>query len=396
MNPLIRRSVAPSLLTVRSIPGRRLPDLRGYLMSKRLWRIIALVFAVVLIASACSSDSDDDASDGDSGDTDDTVELTQDGSLLDDVIAADSVKCGTRDALPGFAVLTDEGEHVGFDNDFCRAIAAGVLGDSEKADFVDLETDDRFTALQSGEIDVLVRNTTWTAGRDGGEGATFLQPNFYDGQGMMVASDSGFSNLEALDGKVICAAGGTTSEGNVVAEFTRLGVAPSEVLSFDDTDLLQEAFQAGRCDGWTSDTAQLVGLRSEYPDGPDALTILDGVFSKEPLAPAVIDGQSSWAQAVDWAVFATIQAEEFGITSENVDDFLTSDDPAILSFLGQEVEGATFNPGLGLPDDFNYQIVKQVGNYGEIYEEHIAPLGLDRGLNSLFSDGGQLYAPPYR
>ncbi len=352
------------------------------------------MFAVVLIASACSSD--DDASDGDSGDTDDTVELTQDDNLLDDVIAADSVKCGTRDALPGFAVLTDDGEHVGFDNDFCRAIAAGVLGDSEKAEFVDLETDDRFTALQSGEIDVLVRNTTWTAGRDGGEGATFLQPNFYDSQRMMVASDSGFTNLEALDGKVICSASGTTSEGNVVAEFTRLGVAPSEVLSFDDTDLLQEAFQAGRCDGWTSDGAQLVGLRSEYPDGPDALTILDGSFSKEPLAPAVIDGQSSWAQAVDWAVFATIQAEEFGITSENVDDFLTSDDLAILSFLGQEVEGTTFNPGLGLPDDFNYQIVKQVGNYGEIYEEHIAPLGLARDLNTLFGDGGQLYAPPYR
>ena len=269
-----------------------------------------------------------------------------------------------------------------------------VLGDASKVVFVDLETADRFTALQSGEIDVLVRNTTWTATRDGAEGATFLQPNFYDGQGMMVATDSGIGSLEDLDGGVICSAGGTTSEGNVANEFTRLGLA-ADVLSFDDTDLLQEAFQAGRCDGWTSDTGQLVGLRSTYPDGPEALTILDGVvFSKEPLAPAVIDGETAWAQAVNWSVFAVIQAEEFGITSANIDSFLTDPDPRILKFLGVEVDGATLNPGLGLPDDFNYQVVSQVGNYAEIYDRHITPLGLPRGNNELWFNGGLLYAPP--
>lgn len=356
-------------------------------------RSVAIAASLLIVGAGCSSSGDDaDGGDGDG----DNVDLTQGGGVLESVIENDSVKCGTRDALPGFAVLTSDGEHVGFDNDFCRAIAAGILGDATKVEFVDLETDDRFTALQSGEVDVLVRNTTFTAGRDGGEGATFLQPNFYDGQGMMVKADSGFGSLDDLSGAVICSAGGTTSEGNIANEFTRLGLDAPEVVSYEDTDVLQEAFQADRCDGWTSDISQLTGLRSEYPDGADSLVILDEVFSKEPLAPAVLDGENDMAQAVNWAVFAMIQAEEFGITKDNVDDFLTSEDPNILRFLGQEVEGASFDPGLGLPIDFNYQIVSQVGNYGEVYDAHITPLGLERGLNSLWNDGGQLYAPPYR
>ena len=197
-------------------------------MYRRILGSFSLLIAFLLIAAACTSSSSDDAgsdggsdsadggsdgSGGDSADGDgDTVELTQGGNLLADVLANDVVRCGTRDALPGFAVLTDAGDHVGFDNDFCRAIAAAVLGDATKIDFVDLETADRFTALQSGEVDVLVRNTTWTAGRDGTEGATFLQPNFYDGQGMMVASDSGYATLADLDGLVVCSAGGVTLE----------------------------------------------------------------------------------------------------------------------------------------------------------------------------------------
>jgi len=364
-------------------------------MRTRLWRLLAIAGAVAVFSAACTGASDG----GDAGPTareaGDTVDLTQGGSVLHEVLARDSVRCGTRDALPGFAVLTADGDHVGFDNDFCRAIAAAVLGDASKVDFVDLETSARFTALQSGEVDVLVRNTTWTAGRDGTEGVTFLQPNFYDGQGMMVLSDSGFETLADLDGSVICSAGGTTSEGNVANEFARQGL-DGEVLSFEDTDLLQKAFQAGRCDGWTSDVSQLTGLRSEYSDGASALTILEEVFSKEPLAPAVLDGETAWAQAVNWAVFAVIQAEEWGITSANVDTFLTSSDPNILKFLGVAADGATFNPGLGLPDDFAYQVISQVGNYAEIYDEHIAPLGLSRGNNAQWFDGGMLYAPPYR
>jgi general L-amino acid transport system substrate-binding protein len=322
------------------------------------------------------------------------------GGLLAEVIARDELNCGTRDELPGFAVLTAEGDHVGFDADFCRVIAAAVLGDASKVNFVDLATEDRFTALQSGQIDVLVRNTTWTAVRDGSESAAFLQPTFYDGQGMMVTSDSGFADIAEMDGVIVCVATGTTTEGNAATEATRLGVE-WEVRPFDSPDLIQEAFLAGSCDGWSSDVSQLTALRSVYPDGPETLTILPQVFSKEPLTPAVRDGDTEWAQAVNWAILATIQAEEFGITSDSVDDTLAStEDISILRFLGAEFEtddGPTvLDPGLGLPVDFAYQVVSQVGNYGEIFERHLTPLGIERGLNALYTDGGLMYAAPYR
>jgi general L-amino acid transport system substrate-binding protein len=376
---------------------------------RRLRTTAALIAALALIIGACTGDDDDAAPDttqadtgGDTGtDGDDDDGAPAAGETLSSVQSAGSVRCGTRDDLPGFAVLDPSGEHVGFDSDFCRVIAAAVLGDADAVEMVDVETADRFTALQSGEIDVLVRNTTWTATRDGAEGATFLQPNFYDGQGMMVAADSGIGSIEELAGQVVCAAGGTTTEGNVATEFNRLGLELPEVLSFDSVDLLQEAFQEGRCDGWTSDQSQLTALRSAYPDGPESLLILQGTFSKEPLGPAVRDGDSQWAQVVEWAIFATIQAEEFGITSENVDEIRdTSEDPSVLQFLGVEVDGAVTDPGLGLPADFAYQVISQVGNYGEIYERHITPLGIERdappGLNQIWTEGGLHYAPPYR
>ncbi len=378
--------------------------------TSRRFAAALIAAASLLLVSACTGD--DDAS-GDTteaggattpaaGDTAETAAPgTSGGGASGDTLAAvqsaDVVRCGTRDDLPGFAVLDSAGEHVGFDADFCRVIAAAVLGDATKVEFVDVATDDRFTALQSGEIDVLVRNTTWTATRDGTEAVQFLQPTFYDGQGMMVAADSGITDLNGLVGGVVCAAGGTTTEGNIATEFERLGLAPPEVLSFDDVALLQQAFQEGRCDGWSSDRSQLTGLRSNYPDGPDSLVILEGTFSKEPLTPGVRDGDSQWAQAVQWAIFAAIQAEEFELTQANVDaERDGSTNPSVQAFLGNEIEGAVLDPGLGLPTDFAYQVVKQVGNYGEIYDRHIVPLGLDRGPNALWSDGGLLYAPPYR
>ena len=360
----------------------------------------AAAVAITLTMTACSDDDDGGgaspttAEDGGSGDTE--ITLVQDGSTLDAIVERGTLKCGTRDALPGFAVLTPEGDHVGFDADFCRVIAAAILGDAEAVEFVDLATEARFTALQSGEIDVLVRNTTWTAGRDGAEGATFLQPTFYDGQGMMVAADAPFESVADMDGTTICVASGTTTEGNVATEFTRLGITPAEVLSFPEPELIQEAFIAGRCDGWSSDVSQLTGLRSEFPEGPDALRILEDVFSKEPLAPAVADGDTELAQAVEWAIYATIQAEEFGIDSTNIGEFQNSEDPNIRTFLGTSEEGGTFDPGLGLPADYAVQVITQVGNYAEIFEEHLAPLGLERGLNTLWTEGGLLYAPPYR
>lgn len=382
------------------------------------FRFMVVLAAFALVLAACTSSDTEgtsttsapgDTSTGDTSSGGTTAEggttttgpaVQAEGGVLAAVQDREELNCGTRDALPGFAVLTDEGEHVGFDSDFCRVIAAAVLGDAEAVNHVDLETPDRFTALQSGQIDVLVRNTTWTATRDGLEGATFLTTTYYDGQGMMVAADSGFESVEDMDGVIVCVATGTTTEGNAAAESARLGL-DWEVRPFADTDLIQEAFQAGQCDGWSSDTSQLVGLRSVYPDGPDSLTILPEVFSKEPLGPAVLDGDTEWAQVVNWAVLATIQAEEFGITSDNVDDMLNSDDTRIVSFLGGEFEDSegnltTLDPGLGLPTDFAYQIVSQVGNYGEIFEANLAPLGLQRGPNALWFDGGLLYAPPYR
>jgi len=364
----------------------------------------AILLTAVLALTACTGDDDGDASDETSGATSTPAATNAPGQpgpggsdVLGTVQRNGRVRCGTRDDLPGFASLDPSGAHVGFDTDFCRVIAAAVLGDAEAVDFVDLETANRFTALQSGEIDVLVRNTTWTAVRDGTEGATFLQPNFYDGQGMMVSTDSGIDQVADLAGQVVCVAGGTTTEGNVATEFERLGAQPPEILSFESVELVQQAFQEGRCDGWSSDRSQLTSLRAAYPEGPESLTILEGTFSKEPLAPAVRDGDSRWAQVVEWAVMATIQAEEFDISSENVDEVRSSSaDPNVLRFLGQPVDGTVLDPGLGLPPDFAYHVVSQVGNYGEIYDRNITPLGLERGLNALWTDGGLLYAPPYR
>ncbi len=365
--------------------------------------LIGLLSVMMLLVAACTStEGESETTAPATGETVTTgnggSEST--GSMLETVLENDMIRCGTRDALPGFAVLQDDGSHVGFDSDFCRVIAAAVLGDAEKVEHVDLETADRFTALQSGQIDVLVRNTTWTASRDGGEGATFLTVTYYDGQAMMVAADSPYQSVSDMAGSVVCVTKGTTTEGNAAGESARLGL-DWEVRPFDDTDLLQEAFLAGQCDGWSSDSSQLVGLRSAYPDGADALRILPEVFSKEPLAPAVLDGDTEWAQVVNWAIMATIQAEEFGITQANVDEMLNSEDTRIRSFLGAEYTDSDGNvtvtdPGLGLPTDFAYQVVKQVGNYGEIFERHLAPLGLERGVNALWVDGGLLYVPPYR
>lgn len=378
-------------------------------MLDRKRAFIALLSALMLLLAACTSDdggsdttaapaTDDSVAEENGGDTGSS---TDSGSVMDTVMANDVVRCGTRDALPGFAVLQDDGTHVGFDSDYCSVIAAAVLGDATKVEHVDLETADRFTALQSGQIDVLVRNTTWTANRDGNEGANFLTTTYYDGQGMMVNAGV-YESVADMAGAVVCVTKGTTTEGNAAAESDRLGL-DWEVRPFDDTDLLQEAFVAGQCDGWSSDTSQLVGLRSEYPDGPDALTILPEVFSKEPLGPAVLDGDTEWAQAVNWAIMATIQAEEFGLTSDNVDSVLADPEtPAsVLSFLGAEFTDSdgnttTLDPGLGLPTDFAYQVISQVGNYGEIFERHLAPLGLERGVNALWNDGGLMYAAPYK
>jgi len=323
--------------------------------------------------------------------------------LLAEVQARGTLNCGVNNVVPGFGFVDEAGEHLGFDIDFCRAIAAGVLGDAAAVEFVDLTAEQRFTALQSGEVDVLVRNTTNTSSRDGGLAATFLTTTFYDGQGMMVSADSGFTTVDDMTDTSICVLSGTTTELNLTTRMAGINYTP---LTFEENPLIQAAFIEGQCDGWTSDKSQLAGVRSAWPEdqgGPEALVILEETFSKEPLGPAVLDGDSQWAQAVDWIVIATIQAEEFGIDSTNVGTFADTEDAGIRNFLGLPVETdagtAPFDPGLGLATDFAAQVIGQVGNYAEIYDRNVGPgtpLGLERGVNALWTDGGLLYAPPYR
>ncbi|HEX8581290.1 MAG TPA: amino acid ABC transporter substrate-binding protein [Acidimicrobiales bacterium] len=373
-----------------------------------------LVVALLLTAGAACSEEDDPndessgttaAPSGQQGDDeggegeDDTVQ-TGGGDVLQTVQDRGTLVCGVNDAVPGFGVVDENGEFSGFDIDYCRAIAAAVLGDAEAVEFRPLSADERFTALQSGEVDVLVRNTTHTATRDGSEGAAFAPTTFYDGQAMMVAADSGFGSIDDMDGATICVLSGTTTELNLATRFNQAGLT-FEPLSFEDVDLIQEAFIQGQCDGWTSDGSQLAGIRSAWPDaegGPEALTIFEERFSKEPLAPAVRGDDPQWLDVVSWVVWATIQAEELGLDSTNIADETGEDSEDVARLLGLPVgeDNAVFDPGLGLPPDFVVQVVSQVGNYGEIYERNIGPLGIERGLNALYLDGGLQYAPPYR
>ncbi|HYZ98538.1 MAG TPA: amino acid ABC transporter substrate-binding protein [Acidimicrobiales bacterium] len=364
-----------------------------------------------LFAAACSDDDGDEAADED-GDEEAAATGGGDGAaggLLGEVQSRGTLQCGVNETVPGFGLVDEQGEFAGFDVEYCRAVAAAVLGDAESVEFTALDAETRFTALQAGDIDVLIRNTTWTSSRDGTEGSRFLVTTFYDGQGMMVNADSDFQSITDMDGTTICVLSGTTTELNLATAAAGAGVDITP-LTFPDNEQLQPAFEAGQCQGWTSDKSQLAGVRSAWPEGqggPDALVILDDTFSKEPLGPVVLDGDDEWADAVNWAVIATIQAEEFGITSDNVEEMTTSENLDILRFLGQpipdeedpEAEAAPFDPGLGLDPEFAVDVISQVGNYAEIYDRNVGPdtpLGLERGFNAQWEDGGLLYAPPYR
>jgi general L-amino acid transport system substrate-binding protein len=371
-------------------------------------RLIALVAVLAMVAAACTTAAEDATTtaapdDGTSETTtaDTAPPTTGGGDTMAAVQERGSVLCGVNQAVPGFGFTDAEGLFSGFDIDYCRALAVAVLGDAEAVDYVPLDAAQRFTALQSGEIDVLIRNTTWTASRDGGEGATFLTTTFYDGQGMMVREDSGFTSVDDMADVAVCVLSGTTTELNLA---TRFGSIPYTPQTFEDNETLQAAFIAGQCDGWTSDKSQLAGVRSNFPDaegGPESLVILDETFSKEPLGPAVRDGDSQWAQVVDWVVIVTILAEELGIESGNVDTFADTENEDIRRLLGLEItdsDGNTsvFDAGLGLDTGWSADVIAAVGNYGEIYERNVAPLGVPRGPNALWTEGGLIYGPPYR
>lgn len=371
-------------------------------------RLACLVATFGMLAGACSDDDEPSGDRGQEG-SDETAQGDEGGGgLLAEVQDRGTLNCGVNETVPGFGLVDDEGAYAGFDIEFCKAVAAAVLGDPEAVEYTPLSAEQRFTALASGEIDVLIRNTTFTASRDGGEGARFLHTTFYDGQGMMVRADAGFDSVEDMGGTTICVLQGTTTELNLQTRFATADL-DYEPLTFTDADQIQEAFTAGQCDGWTSDLSQLAGVRSTFAGegGPESLVIFDEAFSKEPLGPVVRDGDDEWADAVNWAVIATMQAEEFGITQDNVEDQKSSDNPDILRFLGQpipneedpEAEPEPFDPGLGLDPEFAADVIAAVGNYGEIYDRTVGPdtaLALERGLNAQWEDGGLIYAPPYR
>jgi len=369
--------------------------------SKALWRLLAVVLALALVGAACSDDDDDEAAPP-AGQEDENGQAEDSGETLQRVRDRGELKCGVNDQVPGFGFTDEQGAFSGFDIDYCRAVAAAVLGDPEAVDFVVLTAEERFTALQGGDIDVLIRNTTWTASRDGGEGATFATTTFYDAQGMLVKADAGISSLEDLEGASICVLKGTTTELNLATVFGAQGISHTP-LSLETNEDIQPRFIADECEGWTSDKSQLAAIRSAWPEtegGPEALTILEEAMSKEPLGPVTRDGDSEWSHIVDWVVIATIQAEEFGITQANVEGF-ESEDPNVLRFLGKPVppDNEVFESGLGLEADFAIDVIKAVGNYGEIYDRNVgagSPLELDRLQNNLWTEGGLLYAPPYR
>lgn len=318
---------------------------------------------------------------------------TTQAATLDDVKANGAVVCGVSQGLPGFSNPDSDGNWTGLDVDYCRAVAAAVFGDATKAEFKPLSAKTRFTALTSGEIDVLPRNTTLTLSRDAQHG-DFIGVNYYDGQGFMVRKDLGVSSASELNGAAICTNTGTTTELNVADYFRSLGLDYT-VVAFEKADEVVAAYDAGRCDVYTTDQSGIAAQRTKLAD-PSAHIILPEVISKEPLGPLVRHGDNQWADIARWSLNCMINAEEAGITSENVAEMATSDNPDIQRMLGTAGDMGDL---LGIPNDFCLQIISQVGNYAETFDANVGPdtpLGLERGLNALWTDGGILYAPPAR
>ena len=305
-----------------------------------------------------------------------------------------SLICGVSQGLPGFSNPDDRGNWTGFDVDFCRAVAAAVLNDATKVKFTPLSAKDRFEPLKSGDIDLLSRNTTWTLSRDVSYG-NFAGVTYYDGQGFMVRKALRVNSALELNGASVCTLTGTTTELNL-ADYFRANKMSFKPLTIEKLAEVEDAFFSGRCDAYTTDRSGLAATRAGKASNPDDYVILPEVISKEPLAPAVRDGDEEWFDVVKWTVYAMIGAEEKGITSATVDEALKSDDPDVKRMLG-------VSPGLGkalhLDEKWAYNVIKQVGNYGEVFERNVGkqtPLKLDRGLNNLWTQGGLMYAMPFR
>lgn len=313
---------------------------------------------------------------------------------LDIVKERGKVTCGVSQGVTGFSAPDGSGKWSGFDIDFCRAVAAAVLGDPEKVSYVPLSTKERFTALQSGGVDLLSRQTTWTLSRDASLGIHFVGTAYYDGQGFMIRKDLGVDSALKLSGATVCAEQGTTTEQNV-ADYFSANKLKYEPVVIDSADGIIKAFDGGRCDVYTTDASALYAQRLKLTD-PAAYTVLPEIISKEPLGPAVRQGDDKWFNIVRWTLFALVEAEELGIKKDNAKAGLTSVNPAIKRFLGAEGDSGL---QLGLDPRWAYNVVSTVGNYGEIFERNLgqsSELKIDRGINALWNAGGLMYAPPVR
>ena len=316
------------------------------------------------------------------------------GTTLDAIKKNGFIKCGVSDGLPGFSFADEKGNYSGIDVDVCRAVAAAVFGDATKVKFTPLTAKERFTALQSGEVDVLSRNTTWTSNRDSAQGMNFTGVTYYDGQGFLVNKKLGVTSIKQLDGATVCINAGTTHELNL-SDYFRANKKKFTPLTYEKSDESAKSLEAGRCDVLTSDQSQLYAQRLKLAQ-PDQYVILPEVISKEPLGPVVRHGDDEWFDIVKWTLFVMVDAEELGINSKNVEEMKKSTNPDVKRLLGVEGDkGKEF----GLANDWMAVVIKQVGNYGEIFERNVgkdSPLKIARGLNALWNQGGLQYAPPVR
>ncbi|MGB8433162.1 MAG: amino acid ABC transporter substrate-binding protein [Burkholderiales bacterium] len=313
-------------------------------------------------------------------------------STFDAVKAKGYVQCGVNVGLAGFSQPDSKGQWKGIDVDLCRAVAAAVFGDATKVRYTPLTAQQRFTALQSGEVDILSRNTTWTATRDSSLGLNFTGVIYYDGQGFMVPRKLNVKSAKQLNGATVCVQPGTTTELNL-ADYFRANKMSFKPVVIEKLEEVLNAYFAGRCDVYTTDISGLVAVRASRAPNPADHVILSEVISKEPLGPAVRHGDDKWFDVVKWTLFAMIEAEELGLSSKNIAQSLSSANPSIQRFVGASGDVGKM---LGLDNRWAFNVVQQVGNYGEVFDANLKPLGFDRGINNLWTNGGLMYAPPIR
>ena len=371
-------------------------------MKSKYWKLLAVFLSIGIVAAACGSDDDGGSTTTTAAPTTAApttqVEVVQDGSLLDTVQARGTLNCGVSGSAVAFSETQPDGSVTGIDADFCRAVAAAVTGSADNVEFSALTASERFTAVQTGDVDVLMRNTTWTQSRDSSVGMDFGPTTYYDGQQLMARVSDGFSGssqVADIDGAVVCTNVGTTTEKNI-AEAALLADADITLLGFETSDEVYETFISGGCDITTTDGSALVGRKAkQQPDDQEWVIFPATPISKEPLGPTYGQNDSAWADAVNWTVYAMIIMDEYGITSANVEATCAAAEAEVARLCGGEGELQT---AMGLPADAFYQVILQVGSYGEVYDRNLNPVGLYRegSANAGWLDGGLIYSPPAR